>query len=219
MRLTTRNVGFIFMGFCVLLMPIAGRAAIAFNGSGDPGNTFQQTENNPCVIGDPSCKQPAGMTYTSNTGPGDYDLFSPVYQAVSPFTTYSGNLIPTAFRVGIDSNFATGQGLQNLQFFRTYTCNSTGTACSVDAGNSYTTPTALPNNNNGNGFSDATLNGFSLAAGTFYKFEASVTNATAGMEEFFLVPTTAPIPEPSTMAISTILLVLGMIARRRFKDA
>src|SRR5215471_6839242 len=127
MRWMERYSAFLVIALAVLLIPTLGMAAITFNGSGDPSNTFQQTQNNPCVIGDPSCNEPAGMTYTSHTGPGDYDLFSPVYQAVSPFVTYSGNLIPTAFRLGIDSNIATGQGLQTLAFFQTYTCNSTGT--------------------------------------------------------------------------------------------
>lgn len=198
---------------------IPASASIIYDPSGAASNTFQQTQNNPCVIGDPSCNEPAGMTYTSNTGPGDYDLFSPLYTATSPFTTFSGNLIPTAFRIGIDSNIATGAGPQILLFFKTYDCGTLGTTCGAfDANNSYVPAggTALPNNNNGNGFSDATLNGFSLIAGHQYKFEAAISNATDGMEEFFLIPlTSSPVPEPVTSGLVGAGLIALFFARRR----
>jgi len=199
---------------------VPASATIVYDPSGANTNTYQQTQNNPCVIGDPSCNEPAGMTYTSHTGPGDYDLTSPLYTATSPFSNFSGNLIPTSFRVGIDSNIATGAGPQILVFFRTLDCGTTGLICNVDANNSWqpTSPfTSLPNNNNGNGFSDATLNGFSLTAGHQYKFEASVSNATDGMEEFFLIPLTSnPVPEPvSSALVGTGLIALFYVGRRR----
>ena len=195
---------------------IPASASLVYDPSGAASNTFQQTLNNPCVIGDPSCKEPAGMTYTVNNGPGNYDLTSPLYTATSPFTTYAGNLIPTTFRLGIDSNIATGAGAQIL----TFDCGTLGTTCGIDANNSYqpTAPgTSLPNNNNGNGFSDATLNGFSLIAGHQYKFEAAVTNATDGMEEFFIIPLTSnPVPEPITSGlVGTGLIALFFFGRRR----
>ncbi|HSP69483.1 MAG TPA: PEP-CTERM sorting domain-containing protein [Bryobacteraceae bacterium] len=197
-------------------MAIPASATITFDGSSSISNTFQQTQNNPCVIGDPSCNEPAGMTYTSNTGPGDYDLTSPMYTATSPFTTFFGNLIPTTFRIGIDSNIATGAGLQVLDFFRTYDCGTTGSSCSIDSANSFETNTNLPNNNNGNGYSDATLNGFVLTAGHKYQFRAAVINATDGMEEFFLIPlTSSPIPEPVTSALVGLGLVSLFFLKRR----
>jgi len=196
---------------------IPARASITFDGSGT--TVYQQTQNNPCVIGDPSCNEPAGMTYTSNSGPGDYTFFSPVYTATSPFTTFSGNLIPTSFTIGIDSNIAAGAGLQVLQFFQVYSCTTTNvSSCTtLDSANSYSGPTTLPNNNNGNGYSDALLTGFSLTAGTKYAFRASVTNATDGMEEFFLIQTSSrPIPEPVTSGlIGTGLIGLYLLRRVR----
>jgi len=212
-----------------LLMTLIGAVSIAvpatatpitFNGSGASTNTFQQTQNNPCFIGDNSCNEPAGMTYTINTGPGDYDLTSPLYTATSPFATFSGNLIPTTFLLGIDSNIATGAGPQILVFFKTFDCGTLGTTCVLDTANSYqpTAPgTTLPNNNNGNGRSDATLNGFSLTAGHQYKFEASVSNATDGMEEFFLIQTSSPsVPEPiSSALVGTGLIGLFFLGRHR----
>lgn len=204
------------MGAVGLVIP-ATATPITFNGSGAASNTFQQTQNNPCVIGDPSCNEPAGMTYTVHTGPGDYDLTSPLYTATSPFSTFSGNLIPTTFRIGIDSNIATGAGAQVLTFFDTFDCGTTGTTCVLDSANSTTSSNTLPNNNNGNGFSDATLNGFSLTAGHQYKFEAAVSNATDGMEEFFLIPSTSsPVPEPiSSGLVGTGLISLLFLHRRR----
>jgi hypothetical protein len=199
-----------------LSLAIPARATITFDGSGIDTNTFQQTNNNPCVIGDPSCNEPSGMTYTSHTGPGDYTLTSPVYTATSPFITFDGNLIPTSFKLGIDSNIATGAGQQTLIFFETYSCDSGGLNCVLDANNSYETDTLLPNNNNGNGYSDATLSGFTLTNGVKYQFKAGVTNASDGMEEFFIIQNGSPsVPEPVTSAlVGTGLIALFFVRRR-----
>jgi hypothetical protein len=196
---------------------IPASASIIFDGSGAASNTFQQKFDSPCVIADDSCKEPAGFTDTINTGPGDYDLFSPVYDVPAIFTTYSGNLIELSFRIGIDSNIATGHGLQTLEFFKTYACDSNGLNCVLDAGNSYLTPTLIPDNHNGNGFSDATLGVFTLVAGTKYKFEADVSNQSDGMEQFFILPLNAQaVPEPMTMgAAATGLVALFFLKRRK----
>jgi len=202
---------------------IPARATIIFDGSGT--TVFQQTANSPCVIGNNSCNQPAGFTdFTSANGGGgtSYDFFSPVYQAITPFTapgSYNGNKIPTAFTIGIDENIAAGQGAETLIFFRTLLCtDGTGTTCSVVAANSYQpgSPTPIPNINNGNGFSDALLVGFSLTANSFYKFEASVGNDTDGMEQFFVIPGNTPaVPEPVTSALVGSGLVALFFVRRR----
>jgi len=197
---------------------IPASASIIFNGSA-AGNTFQQTTNNPCVIGDPSCNEPAGMTYFSSSGPSDpYDFFSPVYQAINPFVTFSGNLIPTTFTIGIDDNFATGSGLEVLQAFNVYSCaNSNVATCNtLVTSNSYTGPTSIPDNHNGNGYSDATLTGFSLTSGNFYRFEAKVSNDSDGMEQFFIIRSgSAPVPEPVTsVLVGAGLVSLGLLRRR-----
>ena len=226
-----RSIGFGL--FTMALVAIPAAAAITANPSGADSNTFQQTANSPCVVGDPSCNQPAGLTYTSNSGPGNYDLTSPVYTATAfttPFSNsqYNGNKIPTTFSIGVDSNIATGQGLQVLEFFKTLLCtDATGSSCAAVAANSFIGPYTLPNNNNGNGRSDITLNGFSLTAGSFYRFEASVSNATDGMEEFFIIPQvctgptctpiTPPVPEPSSvLLLGTAGLGLAFVLKRRF---
>ena len=97
--------------------------------------------------------------------------------------------------------------------------NSNVAQCTaVDVANSFTTVTTIPNENNGNGFSDYILTGFSLTAGHFYEFEASVSNDTDGMEEFFIIPTGSPAvtPEPGTLVLfGSGLVGLAGILRRR----
>jgi hypothetical protein len=130
-------------------------------------------------------------------------------------------LIPTAFTIGIDDNLATGSGLETLVFFKTFIC-TTGTTpatCALDGGNSYIpgTPTAIPDNANGNGFSDATLKGFALAAGTKYLFEASVSNDSDGMEEFFIIPggNIQIVPEPRLFSLILLGSILMAIVYRK----
>ena len=218
-------------------------AGITFQASDTLGvNVFQQTQNNPCVIGDQSCKEPSGMTYNSWSGTpnaqgGSYDLFSPVYMALSPFTapgSYSGQNIPTSFTIGVDENISAGAGAEVLQFFKVWDCtgpvtagtfhggggnNSNVAQCTaVDTANSFTTVTTIPNENNGNGFSDFILTGFSLTSGHFYEFEASVTNDTDGMEEYFIIPAGSPAftPEPGTLVLfgSGLLGIAGILRRK-----
>lgn len=209
-------------------------ASITFQASDTLGvNVFQQTSNNPCVIGDPSCKEPAGMTYNSQSGTpagqgGTYDLSSPVYTALSPFTvptSYSGNNIPTSFTIGVDENISTGAGAEQLVFFKTWICSSllASSCTTLSTANSYIpgSPTDVPNEHNGNGFSDFILTGFSLTNGVHYLFEAEVMNDTDGMEEFFIIPAGSPAftPEPGTLMLfgSGLLGIAGLVRRKLAK--
>jgi hypothetical protein len=211
----------ILMGAVIAPMPAA--ATITLDSSGS--TVFQQTTNNPCVIGDPSCKQPSNFGDTTNTGTWT-TLTSPVYQAGAGVLGNTGttpDIIPTAFNIGIDVNFATGQGLEQIVSFKTFICGagSTSSNCvnpTLDAANSYQGPTLGLAQHNGNGFSDALLNGFTLIAGVFYEFQATWLNDTDGMEEFFIVPGgTATVPEPATlMLLGSGLLAAGAFARRRW---
>lgn len=246
-----RKVVFLAVG---LLFVAAAASAnnITFQASDTIGvNVFQQTNNNPCVVGDMSCKEPAGMGYEAESGtPGGmngstYDLFSPVYVAatgVNPFN-FNNNTIPTAFTIGVDENIAKGAGNEVLNFFKVWDCgagSSVGPTTQVSGqtslpsncmlaaaetsgagGNSYTTVTTIPNENNGNGFSDFILTGFTLTAGHFYVFEASVSNDSDGMEEFFIIPQGSPAvtPEPGTLVLfgSGLLGVAGIL-RKKFSS-
>lgn len=226
--------------FALIMGPLPGTAAISFQSSDTLGvNAFQQTQSHPCVIGNPSCEEQPNISGTTLSGtPGSnngsiYDLFSPVYQAGAAYSIVAGStpdIIPTRFTMGIDENF--GNGLEFLVAFNTYKCigfkgqndagphgsNNPGRGCVPDADNSYSTLTAIPDKHNGNGFSDAVLTGFSLTDGSFYVFEAIISNASDGTEEFFLIaPGSAAItPEPgSILLLGTTLIGIGAITRRR----
>lgn len=208
---------FLLSGAALAAIPMAALASITLATS----PSYQQTTNSPCVIGDASCNEPSGFTYneqsgTPTTNGGTYDLYSKQYTATSPFTTYNGNLIETSFSIGIDDNVAAGQGSEDLVFFNTLDCTS-GT-CVVDSANSYTPGSPTPISVvNGNGFSDVVLNGFSLTAGHIYEFEASVSNDTDGMEEFFIVPAgPSSVPEPASILLfGTVLVATSRLLTRR----
>ncbi len=190
----------------------------------DGSIVYQQTLNSPCVIGNPSCSQGGFVhnSWASTPGGGQgstYDLFSPVYIVGADIAV--PNTIPSEFSIGIDVNFSAGSGDESLVFFKTWVCSDAiGTSCSVDSANSYPGPTTAIGQRNGNGYSDAVLSGFTLTPGTYVKFEASVSNDTDGMEQFFLVPAgvvpPSEVPEPATTAlIGGGLLSLAWVIRRR----
>jgi hypothetical protein len=225
----------------ITLAPMTASAAITFVSSDQLGvNVFQQQLDKPCVIGDMSCKEPTNFSDEEVSGtPGggngsSYDLFSPVYQAGASLMGVAGStpdIIPTQFTIGVDENIAKGAGPEFLVAFNTYLCTgfsdgnvggttNPGTGCVLSAANSYTpaTPTSIPDNHNGNGFSDYILTGFSLTSGSFYVFEAKVSNDSDGMEEYFIIPSGTPAftPEPgSIMMLGTTLIGIGAITRRR----
>jgi hypothetical protein len=61
---------------------------------------YQQTTNNPCVIGELSCQQPAGFGETIfPPSVPSYDEFSPVY-TVGQITAIAGD----SFMIGVDVN-------------------------------------------------------------------------------------------------------------------
>ena len=77
---------------------------------------FQQTQNNPCVIGNPSCNNPAGFGFTTLP-------VNPTSPQIATSPTYSVDQIRTllgggnTFFIGVDISQAQGQPAYTLNSF------------------------------------------------------------------------------------------------------
>jgi hypothetical protein len=176
-----------------------------------PGSqTFQQAFDKPCVIGDPSCQNPGGFGHTliGSNNPA-YTLTSPTYTVAQIETAIGG----TSFFLGIDVNSTTHP--LATEVLQSFSMAVNGTTVAL-----FTGPTQLSDVNNGNGKSDDLITGFpdlsTLASTDAVTFTASLSNATDGEEEYFLVRTGAtPAPEPFSLGVLSVgLLGLGLFARR-----
>jgi PEP-CTERM motif len=189
----------------------AGAVPIALTLDTTQAAVFQQTLNNPCVIGNPSCNNPAGFGFTllpvSPTSP--QVTVSPTYTVDQIRTLLSG--ISTFF-IGIDISQAPGQGPYGLNSF------------TVNVGGSdafqYTGPTDLTSS--GNGFSDALLRTVDLSAfagSANVIFTVNFSNDNGAREQFFVVSSEEPpaaVPEPTTLLLlGSTMAGLGFLQRRR----
>ena len=199
----------------ILMLP-AGAQADTYVYTPVPGHLVQQTANNPCVIGDPSCDtnvKAISLVYTSASGPcsgGNCDFTSPVYVASTGGIALP-NIIPTSFDVGVDENLGTGQGPEILDHFYVFQCNNAGNNCTTLIGDLGVAST-LVNENNGIGWTDGIISHITLVDGNKYVFEAVWHNDSDGMEQFFLLPGTTTIaPEPGMLNLLGMGL-LGVLA-------
>jgi hypothetical protein len=184
-------------------------------------HNYQQTTNSPCVIGNPSCQNPAGFDVTTipaNPPGGAYtNVASPTYTVSQIESIVASN----AFWVGIDINQT--NDAQTLDYFA-----MTVNGIVVD---SFSTLTSVPSANNGNGYADYLLETFKLAsfAGTdSVQFIMNMPLANDGAEQFFLIgaeptpppPPPATTPEPSSLLLfGTGLAAAAGLARRRVVSA
>src|SRR5258705_3784132 len=184
-------------------------------------NIYQQTANSPCVIGNPSCNNPAGFDVTTipaNPAGNGYNMVASPTYTVSQIETIVGS---NAFWVGIDINQTNVP--QTLDYFA-MTVNGVVTDLF-----STTPPTSVPALNNGNGYADYLLDTFKLDgyAGTdSVQFIMNMPLANDGAEQFFLIGTESTPPPPATTPEPSSLLLFGTglaaaagLARRRVVSA
>ena len=180
---------------------------------------YQQTTNSPCVIGNPSCNNPAGFgvtTIPANPAGNGYNMVASPTYTVSQIETIVGS---NAFWVGIDINQTNVP--QTLDYFA-MTVNGVVTDL-------FSTLTSVPSSNNGNGYADYLLETFKLAgyAGTdSVQFIMNMPLANDGAEQFFLIGTESTPPPPATTPEPSSLILFGTglaaaagLARRRVASA
>ena len=176
------------------------------------GTMVQQTENRPCIIGEPSCHNPDGFDFTLIAPNDDAGTYSSAYTVGQIRDLVGGN----TFFVGLDLNQAPGQngGAYTLESF----------TLAVDGVTSFSTtgPTTLVPLSTGNGFSDAHIVMFNLSGLSDAQkliFNATFSGGSAGREQYFLASDIAPVPEPATMLlVGSGLAGLAAARRRRAKN-
>jgi hypothetical protein len=219
---------------------IAGAAVLSLDPTVPAGN---QVNNLPCIIcGANQPLQPTGFGYNLFGNTGNADTVAFFSTSVVPTQGGSGLAIdqyggdPTGYAIGDGSLFKAALA-GSLGFSVGIDVNDTNTAQTLESFwfLNYTTKTVLAvyspgpggtliaDINNGTGFPDWTLSGFTLEGinpGDLVGFYARITGANDGPDSFFIQPFVIPGPVvgaglPTLLAGCLGLLGLGTWRRRR----
>ena len=177
---------------------------------------YQQTTNNPCVIGDPSCGNPAGFSETVFPDPATaYNEWSPIY-TVGQITAIVGD----SFMMGVDINQTVVD--QTLSLF---TMSINGIPVDTYSSDPAHAVPFTTGGGNGNGYADYTLSNFTSLAGysstDTVQFHVEMPLVNDGREEYFLIsngatPVGGQVPEPLSMFLmGTGLLGVGIFGKFR----
>lgn len=177
-----------------------------------PGVSYQQTLDDPCVIGGPDCSNPVGFPQTTAAAGGGgtgSDYWSPTYSIAQILGVIGAT---NAFTVGLDYNDTSVP--QELRRFEAVYDNGSGTTSSQV----FDVVTSLKTVYNGTGFSDFLMSGFLLpyTTGTV-KFHAAWFN-NDGRDNYFLIGAepTIHVPEPAMLGLLGLgAAALGFAGRRR----
>jgi len=173
------------------------------------GNLYQQTVQSPCIFSNPSCQNGTFNTTDLPTGGNvsGYNSLSPVYSGATILGIIgTGNSIT----LGIDINQASGQPAQTLTTFEMLKNGVVVDTFTGSTGNVAAT-------NNGNGYADFILTGFSSFLSTdTIQFHLVFNDANDGTENVFLIGgTSTNVPEPSSlMTLGFGLLILAFTSRK-----
>jgi len=217
---------------------LAGATILTLSPTVPEGN---QVQNLPCLIcGANQPQQPALFGYNKFGNTGNADTVAFFSTSVVPpgpgsglaIDQYGGDstgysLLPGSplllallgnltFSVGIDVNDTnTAQTLESFWFLN-YTTKTVLAVYSPGPGG-----TLLPAINDGTGYPDWTLSGFSLAginAGDVVGFYARVTGANDGPDSFFLMPEQFAVPGPALGAgLPALFGLIGLLGLHRLR--